>query len=170
MNEKRVSCPNFGRGGWYAVCVAILTALLLMGLSCATKEKVIVERSGIKGTVVPIDGSGNEIKMQDRGGIIISCTPVRNGTQEQEKTVTANASGDGSFYVDLQSGEYLVEIFLEGFYVKSFHLDLKPSKPYNLGKITLQKIEAGEGMPFKDGEQEEITGSEGDVNIQPPAM
>ncbi len=170
MNEKRVSCPKHGRGGRYAACIAVLTAVFLAAVSCATKEKAVVERPGIKGTVVPVDASGNEIKMQDRGGIIINCTPMRNGTQEQEKIITTNASGDGSFSVDLQSGEYVVEIFLEGFYVKSFRLDLKAGKRYNLGKITLQKIEAGEGKPLKDSGQKEITGNEGDVTIQPPTM
>ncbi len=167
MKKKRASCLKITVR---RLCILVLTAMLLIPVSCATREKTIVERVGIKATVVPIDASGNEIEMQDRGGVIINCVPVQEGTQKQEMVVTANAQSDGNFSIDLPGGEYMVEIFLEGFYVKSFHLDLKTGKRFNLGKITLRKIEVGEGVPLKDGGQEENIGSEGDVTIQPPVM
>ncbi len=167
MKKKNVYCFKTGVS---KMCIAVITAVFLITVSCATSEKTIVERAGIKGLVVPVDASGNEIEMQDRGGAIINCIPVWEGTQKQEMVVTANAQGDGSFSVDLPGGEYVVEIFLEGFYVKTFHLDLKTGKRYNLGKITLLKIEVGEGKPLKDGGPEEHLGSEGDVTIQPPVM
>ncbi len=165
MKTKKMYCP---KTGW--LCIAVITVVLLIAVSCATREKTIVDRAGIKGTVVPTDASGNEIEMQDRGGVIINCIPLREGKQKQEMAITANTQNDGSFSIGLPGGEYMIEIFLEGFYVKSFHLDLKAGKRYNLGKIALRKIEVGEGMPLKNSEQKENIGSEGDVTIQPPVM
>jgi hypothetical protein len=87
-------------------CLFVL--LLFFTVSCATREKVVVERTGIKGTVIPVDATGKEIKMQDRSNIIVNCIPVKEGAQKGS-VITATTERDGSFSLDLPVGEYVIE-------------------------------------------------------------
>jgi len=154
------------------LCFLCAVFLMLLFPSCATEKVEIVEHvehTGIKGTVKPVDSSGNEIILQDKGNIIINCIPVQNGVQIQDRSMTANAKDDGSFVIELKGGEYFVEVFLEGFYVNSFSINLEKNLRKNLGEITIQRIETASGIPLKDDEFEEAITGEGDVAIQPPA-
>jgi hypothetical protein len=95
-----------------------------------------------------------------RAGIKGTITPVDlNGEEIKE----------GDFELDLRYGEYIVEVFLEGFYVESFYVVLDSGKRKNLGEIMIQRIETGSGIPLKDDEFEEVIIDEGDVNIQSPS-
>jgi hypothetical protein len=151
------------------VLVFIVVVLLFSILSCATTKEEKVGRSGIKGTITPVDMHGEEIKVQDRGKIVINCIPVREGLQIQDSSITGNARDNGDFELDLRLGEYVVEVFLEGFYVESFYVVLETGKRNNLGEIMIKRIETGSGIPLKDDELEEVIINEGDVNIQPPS-
>ena len=72
--------------------------------------------------------------------------------------------------VELRGGEYVVEVFLEGFYVRTFNVVLDRNRKENLGKIEIKRIESGTGTPMRDDVGEEVITNEGDVNIQPPAQ
>lgn len=146
----------------------LLLCLLLVLVSCATGRFPAGRKSGIKGRVLPVDASGEVILLQDKGQIIVNCFPVRNGTPLQERSITVNTRDDGSFSVDLREGEYLIEFFLKGFYVKSMTVSLEGKKKKNLGDIMIERIVADTGLPVRDGDTEESIGSGGDVTIQPP--
>lgn len=145
-----------------------LLALLLFA-SCATTKKERVGRAGIKGKVVPVDALGEEIKRQDKEKIVINCIPVREGIQLFDKSLTGNAKANGDFTIDLKFGEYVVEVFLEGFYVESFFVTLDQSRRKNFGEIRLKRIETGSGIPLTEDAIEDVIINEGDVNIQPPS-
>jgi hypothetical protein len=152
-----------------AVFVMLVLAALLLA-SCATTKPEEFVRAGIKGSVIPVDSEGEEIVMEDKEKIIINCIPLVDGVQKTERTVTGNAKRNGDFVVDLRGGEFVVEIFLEGFYVKTFNVVLDRNRRENLGKIEIRRIESGTGTPLKDDVGEEVNINEGDVNIQPPTQ
>ena len=160
--------------GWKFVVTALTLILLLAGLilsSCATTKPKEYERAGIKGSVIPVDSDGEEIVMEDKENIIINCIPVRDGEQIVDKAVVGNAKPNGDFAVDLRGGEFVVEVFLEGFYVESITVVLDRNRRKNLGKIKISRIETGRGVPVEDDvSHEEPIISEGDVNIQPPVQ
>lgn len=157
--------------------------LMLMVLtSCATaprearrpaevKPVVVpqIEKAGITGRIMPVDSSGVEIAQEVRGKAVINCIPLKDDSQLKERSVTGNPEPDGSFSIALKKGQYLVEIFLEGFYVRSFKITVEESRLVNLGEIQIQRIESGSGIPLKGDEIEEIFMNEGDVSIQPPS-
>ena len=91
------------------------------------------------------------------------------GSPLQEWSITLNPKPDGTFIVALDRGEYSVEIFLKGFYVASFHIDVLEDELVDLGIIKIEEIEAGEGTPVKGEEADDVISNEGDVNIQPPS-
>jgi hypothetical protein len=156
---------------WSAVAVSVTLALAASLLtSCATTKPEEFVRAGIKGSVIPVDSEGEEIVMEDKEKIIINCIPLVDGVQKTERTITGNAKGNGDFVVDLRGGEYVVEIFLEGFYVNTFNVVLDRNRRENLGKIEIRRIESGTGTPLKDDVGEEVNINEGDVNIQPPTQ
>jgi hypothetical protein len=152
-----------------AVFVMLVLAALLLA-SCATTKPEEFVRAGIKGSVIPVDSEGEEIVMEDKEKIIINCIPLVDGVQKTERTVTGNAKRNGDFVVDLRGGEFVVEIFLEGFYVKTFNVVLDRNRRENLGKIEIRRIESGTGTPLKDDVGEEVNINEGDVTIQPPTQ
>lgn len=156
--------------------------ILMMFASCATaprgtgktrevKTGVVpeLERAGITGRIIPVDSSGVEIAQEERQKAVINCIPLKEGSQLKERSVTGNPENDGSFIIDLKKDEYFVEIFLEGFYVRSFKVTVEENRRVNLGEITIQRIESGSGIPVKGDEIEEVFMNEGDVSIQPPS-
>jgi hypothetical protein len=156
--------------------------MMIVFASCATaprearkppevKPEVVpqVEKAGIMGRIMPVDSSGVEIAQEVREKAVINCIPLKEGSQLKERSVTENPEPDGSFSMDLKKGEYLVEIFLEGFYVRSFKITVEENRRVNLGDIRIQRIESGSGIPLKGDEIEEIFMNEGDVSIQPPS-
>lgn len=158
-------------GLWFTVSVAAVLILSIWVLSsCATTTSREYERAGIKGSVLPVDSDGNEIVMEDKENIIINCIPLKEGEQMVDRTVIGNAKSNGDFVVDLRGGEFVVEIFLEGFYVETFNIVLDRNRRKNLGKIEISRIETGRGVPLKDDIGEELIINEGDVSIQPPVQ
>ena len=87
-----------------------------------------------------------------------------------DKTIVGNAKSNGEFVVDLRGGEFVVEIFLEGFYVESINVVLDRNRRKNLGKIAISRIETERGVPLKDDISVELIINEGDVTIQPPVQ
>jgi hypothetical protein len=151
-----------------AVTVLVITLVLITVTSCATDRLRSMRRSGIRGKVIPVDESGDEIRMQDKDEIIITALPVKNTGPDVDNATTANAKNDGSFSIDLREGRYVVEIFLEGFYVFSRELVLEGKRKDNLGAIEITRIQSETGIPIRGDDREEPVGSGGDVNIQPP--
>jgi hypothetical protein len=150
------------------VRISTVGAVLALMISCATTRPEEFERAGIKGSVIPVDSRGDEIVMEDKEKILVNCIPVRDGVQLVDRTVIGNARSDGDFSVDLRGGDYVVEIFLEGFYVQTFYVVLDRNRRKNLGKVEIKRIESGTGTPLKDEAGEDVIINEGDVNIQPP--
>lgn len=152
----------------HGMAVVIFAFLILP--SCATTKPKEYERAGIKGSVIPIDSDGTEIVMEDKENIIINCIPMKDGEQMVDKTIVGNAKSNGEFVVDLRGGEFVVEIFLEGFYVESINVVLDRNRRKNLGKIAISRIETERGVPLKDDISVELIINEGDVTIQPPVQ
>lgn len=153
----------------YFSIIIIIFSLLLLFAACATVSPKEALFNGIKGTVIPVNRDGNEIIYQEKERIVINCVPLTKGAPVQERSITLNPKPDGSFIAELEHGEYYVEIFLKGFYVASFHVDVHEDELVDLGIIKIEEIEAGEGTPVKGGEADEVILNEGDVNIQPPS-
>jgi hypothetical protein len=166
--EDMKSMGKSGRGKRYAGLTAALMLSILLPLSCATTKPKELERAGIKGEVIPVDSNGEEIGMEDKEEIIVNCIPIREGIQLVDRTVTENAKKNGEFNVELRGGDFVVEIFLEGFYVETFYVTLDKNRRKNLGKVEIERIETGSGKPIKDEAIEDVITNEGDVNIQPP--
>jgi uncharacterized protein YceK len=153
------------------VVVLFLLVCTLFSLgACASVRKKAIFEEGIKGQVVPVDKSGNEIDRQDRDNIVINLIPLKNGSPVADHSVTANPKADGHFLVRLKPGEYAMEIFLQGFYVESFQVTVEENQTVELGSIKLERIESVSGKPIKGATGDEVTLSEGDVNIQPPTQ
>ena len=153
------------------VVVLFLLVCTLFSLgACASFRKKVIFEEGIKGQVVPVDKSGNEIDRQDRDNIVINLIRLKDGSPVADHSVTANPKADGHFLVHLKPGSYAVEIFLQGFYVESFQVMVEENQTIDLGSIELERIESVSGKPIKGGTGDEVTLSEGDVNIQPPTQ
>lgn len=152
------------------VGVAAVLIISLMASSCATTKPKEYERAGIKGSVVPVDSEGEEIVMEDKENIIINCIPVKDGVQMVDKSIVGNAKPNGDFAVELRGGEFVVEVFLEGFYVERTTVLLDRNRRKNLGKIKIRRIETERGVPLEEDISEELIINEGDVNIQPPVQ
>jgi len=152
---------------YYKMIFVLFILILITG--CASmrakkKEEIITV---IKGVVIPVNDKGEVITEQNREKIIINIIRIENGTT-QGNSITINPDGSGNFFVKLEEGEYSIEVFLEGFYVKSFNVKLGTGEIIDLGKIYLKKIETESASPIKGGESSSTTLNEGDVNIQPP--
>ncbi len=148
----------------------IFVGLIITIAGCASiKKKKAEVITGIHGVVIPVDEKGNELVLQDRSKIIINVVPVENEGRKYESSITVNANSDGKFQVKLKKGEYEVEIFLEGFYVKSFNIKLEEGQFMDLGRVYLKKIQPKSAAPIKENEEHMNIQNEGDVNIQPPS-
>ena len=154
------------------VTIILILLLTLTGISCATLKteegEVIFE--GITGILVPVDADGEEIVYQEKEKILVKLIPIKDGERLLNNTLTFNARSDGSFFSELGKGNYAVEIFLDGFYVKSFEIIIHKNEVLDLGEIDMQKIEADMGAPLKEEYTEEVIINEGDVNIEPPSI
>lgn len=153
----------------YFSIIIIIFSLLLLLAACATVSPKEDLFNGIKGTVIPVNRDGKEIIYQEKEKTVINCIPLMKGSPLQEWSITLNPKPDGTFIVALDRGEYSVEIFLKGFYVASFHIDVLEDELVDLGIIKIEEIEAGEGTPVKGEEADDVISNEGDVNIQPPS-
>jgi hypothetical protein len=152
-----------------AVPIIIVCILFSLGACASLRHKQAVEE-GIEGQVIPVDKSGEQIERQNRESIVINLVPLKNGSPYGDRSITENPDSDGRFLFGLKPGVYKVEIFLQGFYVESFQVTLETSQIIDLGLIRLKKIESAGGKPIKGETGNEVTLSEGDVNIQPPAQ
>lgn len=152
-----------------------LLSLSILSFSCAAKKEAVKVKeekaiSGIKGIIIPVDQSGNEIEQQERGKIVINCVPLREGKPVEGKTITKNPEPDGRFMIELKEGEYNVEFFLKGFNVTSFRVEVSQEKMVDLGSVKLQKIATVHGEPILESQTDKKILNEGDVNIQPPSF
>ncbi len=154
---------------YYSGMVVLIIFLSISLFSCASLKSKREVLTGIKGTVIPVDEKGRELILQDRSKIIINVVPINNTESDYDRSITVNSDSNGNFEVELKPGSYSVEIFLEGFYVKSFKVELMEKEFKDLGKIYLKRIESQSASPIKDGGEETIIQNEGDVNIQPPS-
>ncbi len=154
------------------VCqIVIFTFVVLFSLNaCVSFMKKDVHIQGMKGQIIPVDSAGGEIAYQERENIIVNLLPLRNGSLAEEQSITFNPEADGSFTVNLKPGMYAVEVFLKGFYVESFQITVQEDQIVDLDIIKLEKIETVSGKPIKGETGDEVTLSEGDVNIQPPTQ
>ena len=164
--------------------IILIFLLTMIGTSCATlkpeKETEIeieteieteeVRFEGITGILVPVDAYGNEIVFQEKEKILVKLIPIIDGERLFDRVLTFNPRSDGSFTSEAGDGNYAVEIFLDGFYVKSFEITIHKDELLDLGVIDIQKIEAEMGSPLKGERTEEHIINEGDVNIEPPSM
>jgi hypothetical protein len=153
----------------YQIAIFTLVGLFFLN-ACVSFMKKEVHIQGMSGQIIPVDSSGNEINYQDRENIIVNLLPLRNGSIAEERSITFNPEADGSFTVNLKPGMYAVEVFLKGFYVESFQITVQEDQIVDLDVIKLEKIETVSGRPIKDETGDEVTLSEGDVNIQPPTQ
>jgi hypothetical protein len=149
----------------------VIISFIIFGMitACATlktREKLI---EGIQGQIVLVNKTEEEISSLERENILINCVPLKNGSQLDEQSITYNPDPDGSFFLDLKSGEYSIEIFQKGFHVISLRVDVKKDQISDVGEIELREIEVDRGVPIKGGGEEDVIMNEGDVNIQPPS-
>ena len=152
---------------YYKMFFILFILILISGCASVKVKKKEEMMTGIKGVVIPVDERGKEITQQDREKIIINIVKMENGTEHGNST-TVNPNSEGEFLVKLNRGEYSIEVFLEGFYVKSFKINLEKGEMIDLGKIYIKKIETESASPIKGGENIGTILNEGDVNIQPP--
>jgi len=153
---------------YYKIFFVLFILILISGCASVKAKKKEGIITGVEGIVVPVDDKGKEITQQDREKIIINIINMNN-SGERENSVTINPNNKGEFFTKLKSGEYSIEVFLEGFYVKSFKVKVKDGEVTDLGRIYLKKIETESASPIKGGENIGTILNEGDVNIQPPA-
>ena len=149
--------------------IIISTIIFCIITACATlktRDKLI---EGIQGQIVPVNKTEEEIFSLERENILINCVPLKNGSQLDEQSITYNPDSDGSFFLDLKSGEYSIEIFQKGFHVISLHVQVIKDQISDVGEIELREIEVDRGVPIKGGGEEDVIMNEGDVNIQPPS-
>ena len=139
--------------------------LLIFITACATVKPKEAKFDGFTGIVKPVDKNGEEIVYQDKQKVIINCTPLKGNMPASDKPFTFNPDSDGKFVAKLQHGEYSVEIFLNGFYVKSFNITIPEGELIDIGIVDLKEIAANEGKPLMDEGSDETTLHEGDVTI-----
>jgi hypothetical protein len=157
----------------YTTIIFILLASLI-GSSCATLKTEEGEAvfEGITGKLVPVDAYGNEIVFQEKEKILVKLIPIKDGERLPDDSLTFNPRPDGSFVSRLDDGNYAVEVYLDGYYVKSVEITVNKNEILDLGTINIEKIETDMGTPLKEehSETEEIIINEGDVNIEPPSI
>ncbi len=144
----------------------IIVGMIAACASLKPKEKLM---QGIQGKIVPVNNAGEEIFSLERENILINCTPFKNESQLDDQSITYNPETDGSFFLDLKSGEYSIEIFQKGFHVISLRVQVVKDQISEIGEIELREIEVGRGVPIKGGGEQDVIMNEGDVNIQPPS-
>jgi hypothetical protein len=124
--------------------------------------------TGMKGSVVLVDERGEAISYQSRASAVLSVKLARDGKTVEGKTSSINPQEDGSFFIPLKEGVYSVEVFLKGFHVESFTVNVSKNEVIDVGTVSVKKFEAEGGKPAKGPTRNELPPNEGDVNIQPP--
>jgi hypothetical protein len=163
-----------------AVSISVLF-LLAIAISCATVEKVEVKEEaeaeveikvwvqGIRGTVLLVDESGNEIQSLNKKRVLVNLVPVIDGKRVYQRSFSFSPGSDGTFFEELEIGEYTVELFLEGFYVHSLDIAVRKGETLELGEVRLKRIETDLGAPVVKNENQDAVMNGGDVNIEPPS-
>ena len=146
-----------------------LIALTLVLFSCASVEKGAKKDQGVTGTVV-FKKAGEETGSPPKSEVRVDCIPVREGTPVAGDTVRLSPSADGTFFGRLEYGEYTIEVFLKGFYVRRMDVAVRRNEVTELGIIELERIETEPGKPVKTGGEQDVVLKEGDVNIEPPSF
>jgi hypothetical protein len=154
----------------YLLFILLGILFLIFISACATVKPKRDKFDGFFGIVKPVDRNGEEIIYQDREKVIINCTPVKEGGPASNGPYTFNPGPDGKFVAKLRQGEYSVEIFLNGFYVKSFNIAILEGELIDIGVVELEEIAAYEGEAVMDEDSDDMILHEGDVNIQPPSL
>ncbi len=154
----------------YILFIVFGFSFLIFVAACATLKPKEDKFDGFFGIVKPVNRNDEEIVYQDRDKVIINCIPVRREIPASDGPFTFNPDADGNFVAKLQYGEYSVEIFLNGFYVKSFNITIPEGELIDIGIVELKEIAADEGEPVMGEDSEEMLLHEGEVNIQPPSL
>ncbi|MBN2325147.1 MAG: hypothetical protein JXQ30_15565 [Spirochaetes bacterium] len=144
--------------------------LLFAACSCATVEKKAERLQGITGRVVLTDDEGGEIEHPPSEDILVNVVPVVAGERRYDRASRLFPSKDGTFFGSLEKGQYTIEVFLQGFYVRSIDVTMPSDRVIDLGTIELQRIRIDPGMPVKAEPEEGVILKEGDVNIEPPSF
>ncbi len=152
-----------------AVAVALCVCIFSLSACVSLKRKAVPEE-GMKGKIVPVDLHGEELTYPELQKVIINCVPLKDGRLMEGRSITANPDKRGNFIVNLKQGEYAVEIFLKGFFVKSFQITIEEGTVTDLETLKLREIEAGSGEPIMGESVDGMILNEGDVNIQPPSQ
>ena len=151
------------------VCFSIMVLLFLVS-SCASVEKGKKQRQGITGALMPVDEYGNEIVHLKKEKILVNLVPIVDGERLFDSSFSFNPQYDGVFSRVISSGEYTVEVFLEGFYVRSFDITVHEGETLDLGTIRIERIETDLGAPVMGEKNDGVILNEGDVNIGPPSF
>jgi len=154
-----------GKAVTIALCVCIISLS-----ACVSLRRKEVPEEGMKGKIVPVDLHGEELSYPELQNVIINCMPLKEGRLMEGRSITANPDKKGNFVVNLKQGEYAVEIFLKGFFVKSFQIIIEEGTITDLEILKLREIEAGSGEPIMGESADGMILNEGDVNIQPPSQ
>ena len=151
------------------VAVSIMFLVVLL-LSCATVEKEKAEFQGVTGELLPVDEFGNEIVYLKKEKILINLVPIVDGKRLFDESFSFIPRSDGGFTRELGSGTYTVEVFLKGFYVRSFDITVNAGETVDLAGMKIENIEAGLGAPVMGEENSDVILNGGDVNIEPPSL
>lgn len=151
------------------VFISIMFLVVLLS-SCATVEKEKAGFQGIAGELLPVDEFGNEIVYLEKEKILVNLVPIVDGKRLFDESFSFTPRSDGVFARELGSGPYTVEVFLKGFYVRSFDITVKAGETVDLDVIKIEKIESGPGAPVMGEENSDVILNGGDVNIEPPSL
>ena len=121
----------------YLMLFFLVSFLFLVFPGCASMKPKDTLNEGMRGQIIPVDSTGKEILYQKRENIVINCVPLKNGRLKEENSITFNPEPDGNFLVSLKSGEYSVEIFQKGFYVKSLNILVETDQIIDVGVVEL---------------------------------
>ncbi len=149
---------------------SLLLLLLFMVFSCASVGKRTGGAQGVTGTIVLMDEEGEEIGYPGREEALVNCVPLRDGERSLDRALRLSPSADGTFFGRLEKGKYTIEVFLQGFYVRSIDVTVFQDETVDLGTIELQRIKTDPGEPVKAEPEQDVILKEGDVNIEPPSF
>lgn len=151
------------------ICMSTILLLAIVS-SCATVEKEEVKVQKIRGSVLPVDEYGNEILHIEKERILVNLVPVIDNKRLYDRSISFTPRSDGGFAKVLGAGEYTVELFLEGFYVRSIDITVHKGETLDLGVVRIERIEADLGAPVMGDEEKDVILNGGDVNIEPPSL
>lgn len=154
----------------FLVISGFLLLLLTFVFSCATVEKQAGGAQGAAGTVVLTNEEGEDAGYPPKEDVLVNFVPVMDGERRFDRSVRIFPSADGIFFGRLEKGKYTIEVFLQGFYVRSIDITVLQDRVTDLGIIKLQRIMTDPGMPVKAGPEQDVILKEGDVNIEPPSF